>query len=146
MSKSTPKVLVERIIPAPPRTVFEAWLDPAALRRFMCPAPGSRVTHAECDARVGGKFLIVMNVGGQDLPHRGEYLEIERYTRLVFTWRSAFAGEGSRVTLHFAESPSGRTKLTLEHVGLADAETRASHHDGWSNILKELSAFDRLVT
>ena len=145
MNDSVPKVLVERLVPAPPRMVFEAWLDPEALRRFICPAPGTRVTHAECDPRVGGKFLIVMNVGGQDLPHRGEYLEIERYTRLVFTWLSAHAGEGSRVTLHFAESPGGQTKVSLEHVGLADAEVRARHRDGWSNILAELTALDGLV-
>jgi uncharacterized protein YndB with AHSA1/START domain len=140
MIDSAAIVLVDRVIPAPPRTVFEAWLDPEALRRFMCPAPGTSVTRAECDPRVGGKFLVVMNVGGQDLPHRGEYLEIERYTRIVFTWLSAHAGEGSRVTLHFAESPGGQTKLTLEHVGLADAEIRTRHHSGWSSILAELSA------
>ena len=145
MNDSVPKVLVERLVPAPPRTVFEAWLDPEALRRFMCPAPGTRVTRAECDPRVGGKFLIVMNVGGQDLPHRGEYLEIERHTRMVFTWVSAHAGEGSRVTLRFVEIPGGRTRLTLEHVGLPDAE-QANHHSGWSNILAELSALDGPVT
>jgi uncharacterized protein YndB with AHSA1/START domain len=89
---------------------------------------------------VGGKFLIVMNVGGHDIPHRGEYLEITRYTRLAFTWLSPHAGEGSRVTLHFAETPDGQTKLRLEHVGLPDAETRRKHHEGWSNILKELAA------
>ena len=145
MNDSAPKVLIERLVPAAPRMVFEAWLDPEALRRFMCPAPGMRVTHAECDARVGGKFLILMNAGGHDLPHRGEYLEIERYTRMVFTWLSAAAGEGSRVTLRFAESPGGQTKLTLEHVGLADAEIRSRHHSGWSNILTELSAFEGFV-
>src|SRR6266849_6559475 len=132
MNDSAPRVLVER-------------LDPEALRRFMCPAPGARVTRAECDPRVGGKFLIVMNVGGQDLPHRGEYVEIERYTRMEFTWVSAHAGEGSRVTLRFAESPGGQTKLMLEHVGLADAEIRSRHHSGWSNILAELSALVGLV-
>lgn len=139
MTDSTPKVLVERIIPVPPRQAFEAWLDPKALRQFMCPAPGASVSRAESDPRVGGKFLIVMTVGGTDIPHRGEYLEIERYTRLVFTWLSRYAGEGSRVTLRFAESPDGETLLTLEHVGLADAE-RQNHHDGWTNILKELAA------
>jgi uncharacterized protein YndB with AHSA1/START domain len=140
VNDSTPTLLVERLVPAPPRMVFEAWLDPEALGRFMCPTPGSRVTRVECDARVGGKFLIVMNVGGQDLPHHGEYLEIARYTRLVFTWLSVYAGEGSRVTLRFAEHPGGQTKVTLEHVGLTDAETRASHHDGWSHILATLAA------
>ena len=132
-------VVVERLVPAPPRTVFEAWLDPKALRRFMFAAPGGRVTRAEADPRVGGKFLIVMHIAGKDIPHHGEYLEIERYTLLVFTWLSPLAGEGSRVTLRFAEDPGG-TKLRLEHVGLAEAETRRKHHDGWGNILKELAA------
>jgi uncharacterized protein YndB with AHSA1/START domain len=141
MKESAPTVFIERLLPAPPRTVFDAWLDPEALRRFMCPMPGTRITHAECDARVGGRFLIVMNIGGQDLPHHGQYLEIERYTRLVFTWLSAVAGEGSRVTLRFAASPGGQTRLTLEHVGLADAAARVSHHEGWSNVLAELATF-----
>lgn len=143
--KDSKKVMVERLVPAPPQQVFEAWLDPKALKRFMCPAPGAGVSRAESDPRVGGKFLIVMNVAGEEIPHRGEYLEIERYTRLVFTWLSRYAGEGSRVTVRFAESPVGQTKLVLEHVGLRDAKTRRNHHGGWSNILKELEALERFV-
>ena len=139
MNDSAPEVVIERLIPAAPQVVFEAWLDSDALQRFMCAGPGVRVTRAECDPRVGGKFLIVMNVEGHDLPHHGEYLEIERYKRIVFTWRSHLASEGSRVTLQFAEAPRGQTRLTLEHVGLADAEIRSKHHDGWSQILTELS-------
>jgi len=140
MMTDAPTLVIERLIPAPPRTVFEAWLDPKALQRFMCAAPDASVARVECDPRVGGKFVVVMTVGGQDLPHRGEYLEIDRYKRLVFTWRSHLAGEGSRVTLQFAEAPRGQTRLTLEHVGLADADIRDKHHGGWSNILTELSA------
>ena len=139
MNDSTSAVVIERLIPAAPRVVFDAWLDPEALQRFMCGGPGVQVTRAECDPRVGGAFLIVMNVEGHDLPHHGEYLEIERYTRIVFTWRSHLAGEGSRVTLHFADAPRGQTRLRLEHVGLADAEIRSKHHVGWSHILAELS-------
>lgn len=139
MNTTAPIVLIERIIPLSPRKAFEAWLDPAALRQFMCPAPGSTVGRVECDARVGGRFLIVMQVGGEDIPMRGEYLEIERYTRLAFTWRSVHAGEGSHVTLRFAPAPGGETKLTLEHVGLPDAERSAQHDSGWNHILTELT-------
>ena len=140
MNDSAPAVVIERLIPAPPRVVFEAWLDREALQRFMCGGPGVRVTRTECDPRVGGQFLIVMNLDGRELPHHGEYLEIERDTRIVFTWRSHLAGEGSRVTLTFEAGPRGQTKLTLEHGGLANAEIRGKHHDGWSHILTELSA------
>lgn len=139
MNDSAASVVIERLIPAPPRVVFDAWLDRETLQRFMCGGPGVQVTRAECDPRVGGEFLIVMSVEGHELPHRGEYLEIERYKRIVFTWRSHLAGEGSRVTLRFDEAPRGQTMLTLEHVGLADAEIRDKHHAGWSHILTELS-------
>lgn len=139
MNGSPQSLVIERLIPAPPPVVFEAWLDREALQRFMCGGPGVRVTRAECDPRVGGAFLIVMNLEGHDLPHRGEYLEIERYTRIVFTWVSHLAGEGSRVTLGFSEGPRGQTRLTLEHAGLNDALIRDKHHVGWSHILTELS-------
>lgn len=139
MNDFAPSLVIERLIPAPPRVMFEAWLDREALQRFMCGGPGVRVTRAECDPRVGGELLIVMNVEGHDLPHRGDYLAIECYTRIVFTWRSHLAGEGSCVTLRFAEAPRGQTMLTLEHTGLADAEMRNKHHGGWSHILTELA-------
>jgi uncharacterized protein YndB with AHSA1/START domain len=139
MNDGAPALVIERLIPAEPRVVFEAWLDREAMQRFMCGGPGVRVTRAECEPRVGGKFLIMMNVAGHDLPHHGEYLEIERYQRIVFTWRSHLAGEGSRVTLSFAAAARGQTALTLEHVGLADAEMRGKHQVGWSHILSELA-------
>jgi uncharacterized protein YndB with AHSA1/START domain len=138
MTQATPSVVIERLIPAPLPVVFDAWLDPQALQRFMCGGPGVRVTKVECDPRVGGRFLIVMNVEGHDIEHRGEYLEIERYERLAFTWLSPYASEGSRVTLRFAEGRKGETRLTLEHVGLAESE-RSKHHTGWTHILGELS-------
>ena len=136
---SMPDVTLVKTIPAAARQVFEAWLDPKALVRFMCPAPGSSVSQVEVDARVGGSFLIMMNVGGKDLPHRGQYLEITRYERLVFSWQSVHAGEGSRVTLRFEPLPSGHTRLTLEHEGLP-SEARSPHESGWTHILGELTA------
>ena len=141
-----PALVIERLIPAPPRAVFEAWLDREALQRFMCAGAGVRVTRVECDPRVGGRFLIVMNLDGHALPHEGEYLAIERYERIVFTWRSHLAGEGSRVSLRFAKAPRGETRLTLEHVGLADATIRGMHDDGWSHILAELSGLTLPLT
>jgi uncharacterized protein YndB with AHSA1/START domain len=139
MSEQNRPLRLVKEVPAPPERVFEAWLDPAALARFMCPAEGSSVARAEVDARAGGAFLIVMHIGGQDLPHRGEYLEIVPHERLVFTWLSHVAGPGSRVTLTFEPLASGHTRLTLEHVGL-DESVRGKHEQGWTQILKALAA------
>ena len=50
-------VHLQRTIPAPPERVYRAWLDPAALIRWM--APGAfTVTHADVDPRVGGHYRI----------------------------------------------------------------------------------------
>jgi uncharacterized protein YndB with AHSA1/START domain len=139
MSETNPSLRLVKEVPAPPHRVFDAWLDPTALTRFMCPAEGSRVAKAEVDARVGGAFLIVMHIGGRDLPHRGEYLEIVPYERLVFTWLSHVAGPGSRVSLTFEPLANDRTRLTLEHEGL-DESVRGKHEQGWTLILNALAA------
>jgi uncharacterized protein YndB with AHSA1/START domain len=132
-------VKLERLVPAPPAVVFQAWLDPAALARFMCPAEGATVTRAETDPRVGGRFLIVMQVGGRDRPHQGEYRVIDPPARLVFTWESEVAPPDSEVTLTFEEAVAGQTLLTLIHRGLP-AAAQTSHQHGWTHILATLAA------
>jgi uncharacterized protein YndB with AHSA1/START domain len=130
-------IRLERTFPVPARTVFEAWLDPEALARFMCPAEGMRTGAIAVDPRVGGVFSIVMILGERELPHTGVYLAIDRYTKLEFTWRSHVAGEGSRVSLSFEALGGQRTRLVLEHVGLEDIAV-AAHTSGWTSILAAL--------
>ena len=130
-----PSVVLVKTIPLSAKAAFEAWLDPQAMRHFMCPAAGSSVSQVEVDPRVGGSFLIMMHVGGQDLPHRGEYMAIERHSRLAFTWRSSEAGDSSHVTLTFEELEPNRTRLTLEHFGLPDPKAQERHRAGWTHIL-----------
>jgi uncharacterized protein YndB with AHSA1/START domain len=130
-------IRLERVLPASARTVFEAWLDPEALARFMCPQEGMRTGAISVDPRVGGAFSIVMILGERELPHTGTYTAIERYTRLAFTWRSHLAGEGSRVTLTFEALGPTRTRLTLEHEGLSES-TVPAHTSGWTQILAAL--------
>jgi uncharacterized protein YndB with AHSA1/START domain len=143
-------VSVERVVPAPPAEVFQAWLDPQALARFMCPAPGMTVSRVTVDPRVGGDFLIVMKTGDQEMPHHGTYQVIDPPHRLAFTWHSLHAGlvGDSHVTLTFTSAPAGaeadsdadapQTHLLLEHRGLQGEAARASHRLGWTNILANI--------
>ena len=132
------ELTVSKTIPAPRQRVFEAWLDPAVLARFMMPIPGMQAPHVECDPREGGNFLIVMKAGDKELPHRGEYREISRHDRLVFTWESEFATPGSSVTLTFEELGPSETKVTLHHVGFPSNDSRDNHQGGWTQILETL--------
>lgn len=130
---------ITKTIPAPRQKVFDAWLAPEALTQFMTPGPEMTVPKAETDPRVGGSFLIVMKAGEQEIEHRGEYLEIDRHDRLVFTWISGHTQPGSTVTLTFEELSPKETKLTLHHVGFPSEQSRDNHRGGWTAIAEKLS-------
>lgn len=130
-------VALARRFAAPVETVFDAWLDPAKLRHFLC--PGSSVLgRVEVDPRVGGDFLIEMVDDGRAVPHRGCYEAIERPRRLVFTWNSPFTEGDSLVSLDFAPRGDG-TLLTLRQERLPDARRAGMHTWGWSSALTKLS-------
>lgn len=130
---------VSRTIKAPAEALFEAWLDPQMLARFMTPGPGVTVPKAEADAREGGRFAIVMKAGDDEIPHAGTYKEITRHSRLVFTWESPFSVDDSTVTVDFAPADGG-TAVTLSHVKFPSEESRDNHEGGWTMILGALEA------
>lgn len=130
---------VSRNIAAPRSKVFNAWLDPKMLAKFMTPMPGTTVPKATNDASVGGRFEIVMKIGEDELPHSGTYKEITPHERLVFTWESPFSAPNSVVTLDFAEVDGG-TDVTLTHVKFPSEEARDNHTGGWTGILEALAA------
>ena len=79
------KLETSRVINASPEVLYDAWLDPSMLAKFMRPGPDMSVPEVKADARVGGRFLIVMRVGDQDLPHEGTYKVLDRPNQLAFT-------------------------------------------------------------
>ena len=51
------ELTVSKFIPAPVKSVFEAWLDPKALAQFIKPMEGMPDCTVEVDTREGGSFL-----------------------------------------------------------------------------------------
>jgi uncharacterized protein YndB with AHSA1/START domain len=130
-------VTVRRDIAAPAEDLFDAWLDAQSLGSWLRPS-GIRETRAETDPRVGGAFRIVMVDDASSIVHTGTYREIDRPCRLVFTWSSpATRFRDSIVTVTFQPSSNGSTMVEIHQVGLPDEEARASHHAGWSDVLRE---------
>ena len=131
-------VTVRREIAARAEDLFDAWLDAESLGSWLRPS-GIRETRAETDPRVGGTFRIVMVDDESSLVHTGTYREIDRPRRLVFTWSSpATRFRDSIVTVTFEPSSNRSTVVEIHQVGLPDEEARASHHAGWSDMLREL--------
>ena len=132
-------VNVSKNIHAPIEKVFDAWLNPTVLAKFMMPMPGMPESDVDIDAREGGNFTIIMHAGDDKLPHKGEYLEIKRPDKLVFTWESHCSVDNSTVTLNFIKIDDNETNISLSHVKFIDEKTRSDHEGGWGNILDKLN-------
>ena len=84
---TTPTSLrISRLIPAPIDRVFEAWTTPEILAKWSAPEGIEHITY-DLDLRVGGAYtLLMMSPEGQKHTAVGEYREIDRPNRLVYTW------------------------------------------------------------
>jgi uncharacterized protein YndB with AHSA1/START domain len=128
---------VTRHFHASPERVFDAWLNPATAGKWLFTTATGEMTRVEIDARVGGKYLFVDRRNGKDIEHLGEYLEIDRPTRLVFTFAvPEFSPQTTRVSIDIVPVGAG-CDLTLTHEGVL-AEWADRTQQGWGMILDGL--------
>ena len=128
-------VVVRRFLPVPREQVFAAWLDPLSQAQWMLPGNVTAAT-IESDPRVGGRFRIVMEHGGEGVEHWGEYVTIDPPSLLSFTWISAVTDlMTTTVTIELLEADGG-TELILTHRGLPPTKA-AEHEKGWSDIVRK---------
>jgi len=140
-----PYLRLARSYPVAPEKVWRAWTDPEALKRWWGPEATDRVSVAQLDVRVGGRFRIVFG-GPQGTDHEvcGVYQEVVPSRKLVFTWtwpRTTPERE-SVVTLEFRKVARG-TELVFRHEQLFDEAVRDGHRRGWTESLVKLEQFLR---
>jgi len=129
---------VTRAFKASPEQVFDAWLNPDSVGRWLFATPGGEMQEVALDPRPGGAFTIVELRGEQRAEHFGEFLEIVRPRRLVFTFGTSKEEAPSLVTVEIAPTSEG-CHLTLTHE--MDAKWQAYRErvqDGWASILAGL--------
>jgi uncharacterized protein YndB with AHSA1/START domain len=138
MAAESPVTLrVSRRFTAPPERVFDAWLDPNVAGKWLFATPTGRMVRVEIDARVGGKFVLVDQRNGEDVEHCGEYHEIDRPRRLVFTFGvPKYSPVVTRVTIDIAPTDGG-CELTLTHDGVPP-EWASQTESGWTKLLESL--------
>jgi uncharacterized protein YndB with AHSA1/START domain len=116
--------------------VFDAWLDPDTAGKWLFATESGQMVRVEIDPRVGGSFNFTRR-DGDDVEHVGEYLEIDRPRRLVFTFSvPKFAKQITRVTVDIVPLDSG-CQLTLTHEDVLPDWASATEA-GWTMILNSL--------
>jgi uncharacterized protein YndB with AHSA1/START domain len=134
-----PSLALKRRINAPPAKVYAAWIDPQKMMRWYAPA-GTDTLAAETDARVGGRFRVLMRTAdGQEHDVSGVYREVVPDEKLVFTWQWRSKPEWeSLVTITLKRDGEG-TILTLIHEQLPDEAERDGHRTGWTGAIEKLA-------
>ncbi|WP_206026253.1 SRPBCC domain-containing protein [Roseimicrobium sp. ORNL1] len=136
-----PFVRVVRRISFPAERVFDAWLNPRLASQWLFATPTGKMVRAEADARVGGKFTYTERRDGEDVEHTGEYLEIDRPRRLVFTFGvPKYSKDFTKVTVEI--EPQGEScVLTLTQDVHPDwVHFAPRSQDGWTTIVEGLAA------
>jgi uncharacterized protein YndB with AHSA1/START domain len=133
MDAATDTSVYERTlrIDASPQTVWEFLIDPEKLMRW-------KGIDADLDTRPGGIFRCEVIPGHMA---RGEYVEIDKPNRLVFTWgwdgSEGVPPGSSTIEIELSEAGGG-TSLRFVHKDLPSAEAVASHAHGWDHYLPRL--------
>jgi uncharacterized protein YndB with AHSA1/START domain len=124
-------------IAARPEIVFEFFVDPEKMKQW-------KGRQAELDPRPGGIYRVEIN---EQAIARGEYVEIDAPSRVVFTWgwEGQEAGDGehavppgsSRVEVDLTPDGDG-TLVRLRHFDLPE-QSREIHGEGWDLYLGRLA-------
>lgn len=137
-------VLVRRIA-ARPAIVFDALVTEDGIASWWGPHDEPAIS-ARVDPRVNGSFRVRFRTAdGRVHECAGEFLEIEKPTRVVLSWRWAENGEPdevvsnnvSRVEFRLRPIDTG-TELTLIHSALVTEVSARSHEGGWGGALEKL--------
>jgi uncharacterized protein YndB with AHSA1/START domain len=132
-------ISITRRFDFPAERVFDAWLDPATLGRWLFATPSGTMVRVEIDARVGGTFNITERRDGEEVEHVGTYLELDRPRRLVFSFGvPKYSTLVTRVRIELKPLPGG-CELTLTQEG-TPPEWIDRAREGWGAIVAALAA------
>ena len=141
MNPSPGTVRFHRIFKAPAARVYRAFIDPAAMAKWLPPHGFTGTVH-EMDARVGGGYRMSFTNFSTGSAHSfgGRYVEMEEGKRLRYTDRFENPGlpGDMEVTIDFREGIAG-TEVNIVQSGIPAAIPPDFCVLGWQESLQLLA-------
>lgn len=130
-------VKIQRRFPVAPPTLFDAWIHPPVMRRWLFASDSGELVRIDVDPRVGGAFRILerREKGTVEVDHFGTYLEVTRPHRLAFTLEVPWHFPGiTQVRIDIMPAPEG-SEMAFTQTGVDPATTT----DAWQMMFDQLN-------
>src|SRR3954464_3276616 len=141
MSNSTGTVRLHRVLTAPAERVYRAFLEPAAMVKWLPPNGFTGKVH-HMDARVGGGYKMSFTnfSSGQSHSFGGEFLELVPSQRLRYVDRFDNPGLPGEMTVTVTlKKVSVGTEIHIVQEGIPDAIPAEACYLGWQESLALLT-------
>ena len=137
------EIVNERLIAAPPETVFAALTEPGQLLAWWGDAALCPATHWELDARPGGRWRSRWRSrDGTEFALGGEIVELRPPALLVYSWWDERYPALPPTTVRWELTPErGGTRVRVTHAGFDGRRPDFVDYDGgWPGVLAKLAA------
>jgi len=147
------KLVLRRTFQAPAAKVFAAFISAEAIKEWWSPE-GFEVVDAQVDARVGGRYSLVLHslTDAKVCYQHGTYREITPPTKIVFTHvfdaRSTYpliaavgmVGQETLVTVEL-HAQGDATEVVLTHEQLPTSAAEEMVRGGWKGVFEKLGRY-----
>ena len=134
-------VRLHRVLKAPPERVYRAFLDPAAMAKWL-PPYGFTCTVHQVDAKVGGahKASFTNFTTGKSHSFGGKYLELTPNELIRYTdkFDDPNLPDEMKITVTLKHVLCG-TELNIEQAGVPDVIPAEMCYLGWQESLQQLA-------
>lgn len=142
LSKRT--LSLKKIFDARIELVWEAWTKPEHIAQWWGPK-GVSITVVEHDFKIGGKWKYIMPMpNGAEFISEGEYLEIEKFKKIVTTANFRPMTEGVEIRALF-EKNGAKTNFIFSVVHPTEEyckqQEKMGFYNGWGSTFDRLSDF-----
>jgi len=124
------------LFPVESKVVFDAWTNPGAMRSWLFKSPGNEILSIKTELKVGGKFSILELNKNEKIDHFGEYLQIKKPNKLVFTLEVPWHFPGtSKVSIEIKDKQYGCEMIFSQ----SEIDTSITE-ESWRKMFENLTA------
>jgi uncharacterized protein YndB with AHSA1/START domain len=133
-----PRFRISQTIAAAPEAVFDAWVTPNTMRKWMFATGKNDIYKAQSDLRVGGSYSVLEWNGGEHIDHFGHYEEVDRPRRLVFTLSAPKHFPQRTLVTVAVNSTAAGSNLAFDQVGVGRDMVEAAWRVMFNTLAKQL--------